>query len=266
MSTENEDLEAVKNSDEEIDVRVSSFHHCSDLELLNKIPSGSIDLILTDPPYLISRETGMQKMLDTGATSAKWGSKYAYATDYGEWDHEFTLEHLAQVIHQFKRVLRGGGTCIIWFDLWKLETLKNMLEDAKFGKLRFIEWVKTNPVPVNSKATYLSNAREVALCAVKGGKATFHSQYDKGIYEYPIYAGSDRFHPTQKSLPLFQELIRKHSNEGDVVLDVYAGSATTHVAALNEGRVALSCEMDDDYYSKAQRRIQDIETSLMKRA
>jgi len=242
-----------------IDLTESSFHFCSDLELLSRIPNNSIDLILTDPPYLISRETGMQKMLDDGTTSDKWGSKYAYATDYGSWDHDFTLEHLAQVIHQFKRVLKDGGTCIVWFDLWKLETLKNMLEDAKFSKVRFIEWVKTNPVPVNSKATYLSNAREVALCAVKGGKATFHSSYDKGIYEYPIYAGHDRFHPTQKSLPLFQELIRKHSNKGDVVLDVYAGSATTHVAALNEDRLAISCEMNDDYFQKAQERIKTVE-------
>jgi site-specific DNA-methyltransferase (adenine-specific) len=247
-----------------LDLSTSSFHRCSDLELLSRIPSGSIDLILTDPPYLISKETGMQKMLDDGSSSDKWGTKYAYATDYGVWDHDFTLEHLGRVIHEFKRVLRNGGTCIIWFDLWKLESLKNLLEDAKFSKVRFIEWLKTNPVPVNSKATYLSNAREVALCAVKGGKATFHSSYDKGVYEYPIYAGSDRFHPTQKSLPLFQELIRKHSNEGDIVLDVYAGSATTHVAAIKEKRRAVSCEPDNDFFQKAITRIQEVQEAAIK--
>ena len=72
-------------------------------------------------------------------------------------------------------------------------------------------------MPVNQNATYLSNAREMAISCVKGGKATFNSKYDKGIYEYPIYSGKDRFHPTQKSLPLFEELIKKHSNPNDIV-------------------------------------------------
>ena len=100
-----------------------------------------------------------------------------------------------------------------FFDLWKIETLSNLLEEVNFSKLRFIEWLKTNPVPVNQKSTYLSNAREIAISCVKGSKATFNSKYDKGVYEYPIYSGKDRFHPTQKSLPLFEELIKKHSNE-----------------------------------------------------
>lgn len=245
---------------------VSGIHQCSDLELLSALPDKSVDLILTDPPYLISRETGMQKMFDGNVKDDKWGSKYAYATDYGDWDHTFTMEHFQKAIHEYRRVLRNGGSCIIWFDLWKLETLKGLLENAKFSKLRMIEWLKTNPVPVNSHATYLSNSREVAISAVKGGKATFHSSYDKGVYEHPIYAGKDRFHPTQKSLPLFQELIRKHSNKGDVVVDTYAGSATTHVAALLEGRIALSSEPDDDYFSKAQKRIQAVERSLKESA
>ena len=110
-------------------------------------------------------------------------------------------------------------------------------------------------MPINQKASYLSNAREIAISCVKGGKATFNSKYDKGIYKYPIYAGKDRFHPTQKSLPLFEELIEKHSNKGDVIVDPYGGSATTYVASMNKNRICLSCEPDEEYYKKSLERI-----------
>ena len=131
-----------------------------------------------------------------------------------------------------------------------------MYDRHKFKQLRFIEWIKTNPVPINSKRNYLTNSREIALGAVKKGSCTFHSQYDNAIYKYPIYGGKDRFHPTQKSLPLFEELIRKHSNEGDLVLDSFSGSGTTAVAALNTDRKFVGCELSEEYYIKSLERLQ----------
>ena len=76
------------------------------------------------------------------------------------------------------------------------------------------------------------------------------------MYKYPIYAGKDRFHPTQKSLPMFEELIRKHSNEGDLVLDCFLGSGTTAVAALNTDRKFVGCELSEEYYIKSLERLQ----------
>ena len=231
------------------------FYNLSDRELLSKVNSKSIDLVLTDPPYIISRDSGMQKMVDEGTSSEKYGTKYAYKTDYGDWDKDYTVADLEFAITEFYRVLRPGGSLIIFFDIWKIETLANLLQASKFNKLRLIEWVKTNPVPINSKATYLSNAKEIAISCVKGGKATFNSEYDNGIYTFPIYSGKERFHPTQKSLALFQELVRKHSNEGDLVLDPYAGSATTHCACISTGRTCISGEKGTDYFDEATKRL-----------
>jgi site-specific DNA-methyltransferase (adenine-specific) len=237
------------------------FHNINGLEMLKQIDSKSVDLVLTDPPYIISKKTGMDALFnadDATKDKAKYGSKYAIQTDYGEWDSNFTLETLEEFIKEFSRVLKNGGSCIIFFDLWKIETLSKLLEKHKFGKLRFIEWVKTNPVPINSKATYLSNAREIAISCVKGGKATFNSQYDNGIYEYPIYQGKreiDRIHPTQKSLELFEDLIKKHTNEGDVVVDPFGGSGTTYIACQHLNRKCYSSEISNDYYAKCQTRI-----------
>ena len=229
----------------------------TDKELLQSIPNNSVDLILTDPPYIISRSTGMQTYKDSlesgGNVNKKYGKKYAMVSEFGEWDSSFTIDDLKESVDEFYRILRSGGSCVIFFDLWKIETLRNLLD--KFSKHRFIEWIKTNPVPINQYATYLSNAREIAISCVKGGKATFHSKYDNGVYKYPIYNGKDRFHPTQKSLPLFEELIKKHSNEGDIVVDPYAGSGTTAVAAINTDRIYICGEPSDEYFQKGYDRV-----------
>jgi site-specific DNA-methyltransferase (adenine-specific) len=228
-----------------------------DLELLKTIESNSVDLVLTDPPYIISKKSGMQSYRDSiengGEVNEKYGKKFAVTTEFGEWDKDYTIDDLKHSIDEFYRILRPGGSCIIFFDLWKIETLKGLL--SKFSKHRLIEWIKTNPMPINQYATYLSNAREIAISCVKGGKATFNSKYDNGIYEYPIYGGKDRFHPTQKSLPLFEELITKHSNEGDIVVDPYAGSGTTALAAKNTNRIFICGEPDEDYFEKGHERV-----------
>jgi len=235
----------------------SSITKQTDLELLSTIPSNSVHLVLTDPPYIISKKSGMQSYKNSlekgGKVDEKFGKKYAITTEFGEWDNSYTIDDLEKAINEFYRILEPGGSCIIFFDIWKIETLFKLL--SKFSKHRFIEWIKTNPMPVNQYATYLSNAREIAISCVKGGKATFNSKYDNGVYNYPIYGGKDRFHPTQKSLPMFEELIKKHSNEGDTVVDPYAGSGTTAVAAINTNRNYLCCEPDNEYFEKGEERV-----------
>ena len=277
------------------------------LQFLESIPDNSVDLILTDPPYITSRESGMDKWVThtqeqdkEGATNARsesqwekyktkeewdqwfkksnvkeenrasrlakmkkdyikygsiYGKKYAVVTDYGKWDSEFTLEKLDLFTKHYFRVLKPGGTCIIFFDIWKITNLKNLLEGAKFKQIRFLEWIKTNPQPINSKVNYLTNCREIALLGIKKSKPTFNSKYDNAIYKFPLQGGKDRFHPTQKSLPLFEELIRKHSNEGDLILDTFSGSATTAIAAINTGRSFIGTEMDEGYYKRSIERI-----------
>lgn len=264
------------------------------IKFLTEIPNNSVDLILTDPPYLISKDSGMNKFVKEVAqleesgknkkTNEEWeqfkqekgyaddtykenyikygnasGKKYGYKTEFGDWDKEFTIENLQEFIQLFYRKLKKGGTCIIFFDIWKMETLKRLMEQIRetkqgnwigFKQIRFIEWIKTNPIPLNQSTNYLTNAREIALLGVKGGKPTFNSKYDKGIYEFPIQGGKNRFHPTQKSLPLFEELIRKHSTEGDLVIDPFLGGGTTALACKNTNRHFKGCEIDKKFYDK----------------
>ena len=165
-------------------------------------------------------------------------------------DENFTMDKLEEFIKLYYKKLRDGGTCIIFFDIWKLSYLKELMEKHKFKQLRFIEWIKTNPQPINSRVNYLTNSREIAVLGVKKGKPVFNGEYDNGIYKYPIQSGMGRFHPTQKSIRLFEDLIKKHSNEGDVVVDTFLGGGTTAIACKNTGRRCIASEISDEYYEK----------------
>lgn len=128
--------------------------------------------------------------------------------------------------------------------------IKRIFENSKFQQIRFIEWVKTNPVPINSKINYLTNSREIAVVGVKGGKPVFNSEYDNGIYLYPICHDKGRFHPTQKPVALLEDLIKKHSYENDLVLDCFSGSGSTAVACYNLNRNFIGCELSESFYLK----------------
>ena len=255
-------------------------------QYLESIPNNSVDLILTDPPYIISKETGMnthynnvkqneENNVEFVKTEEEWetykveneieddenkekymkygtiyGKKYCVKTDYGDWDSEFTMELLDQFVGEYYKKLKKGGTLIIFFDLWKITLLKDIMEKHKFKQIRFIEWIKTNPQPINSAVNYLTNCREIALLGIKGAKPTFNSKYDNGIYMFPLQGGKNRFHPTQKSLPLFEELIEKHSNENDLVLDTFLGGGTTAIACKNKKRRFKGCEISKEYIDK----------------
>lgn len=215
-------------------------------EFLNGIKDNSVDLFFIDPPYTISKKTGF-KSVKTGVR------RFAVETEFGEWDK--TIIDLDRLCNLAYKKLRKGGTFICFYDLWKITTLKYHMETNKFKGVRFIEWIKANPVPLNSSRNYLSNSREIALLGVKVGSKTFNTKYHNGIYTYPIEHGKHRFHPTQKPIKLITELILDNSKEGDLVLDCFSGSGTTMEACLNNNRKFVGCELDKEYYMKSIERI-----------
>ena len=276
------------NEKKEIDKTKIEIKNCDGLEYLDTIENYSIDLILTDPPYIISRDSGMNTHYETvkkneedGIEYVKtnselddyllnhpdlyateeqrenylkygtiYGKKFCVRTQFGNWDENFTMDTLELFIKSYYTKLKKGGTLIVWFDLWKITDLKHLLEKYKFKQLRFIEWIKTNPQPLNSNTNYLTNCREIALVCVKDGKPIFNSKYDNGIYNYPLQGGKNRFHPTQKNLALFEDLIKKHTNENSIVLDTFLGGGTTAIACLNTKRYFKGCEISKEYYDK----------------
>lgn len=202
---------------------------------------GYCDLILTDPPYNLSRKNNFHTIGRAGI-------------DFGEWDKGFDLTRWIPIAVER---LRKGGSIIIFNDWHNMTLLSKALEACGCTVKEMIQWQKSNPMPRNRDRLYVT-ACEFAIWAVKGKGWTFNRQrstYENTIFQYPIVSAKNRIHTTQKPVELMRDLIMIHSNEGDIVLDPFIGSGTTAVAALETGRRYIGYEIDGAYYTAALNRI-----------
>ena len=209
------------------------------LEVMKSIPTGSVDLVLTDPPYNIARDNNFQSMGRAGI-------------DFGEWDKGADL---FSYIDEVYRVLDKNGSFIVFNDWKNLGDISRYAENLGFVTKDMLRLEKTNPMPRNRDRRYITDYECAIWFTMPKAKWVFNRQHDK--YQRPKFVHSiDKgLHPTQKSLGLMTDLINIHSNEGDVVLDCFLGSGSTGVAALNTNRKFIGIELDKDYFKIAEERI-----------
>lgn len=215
------------------------------LTFMRELEPGSVDLVLTDPPYNVSQENNLDTMGRRGIEM--------------EWDGDFDqLSWLDLAV----RALRKGGSIVIWND-WKNlgEIAKELDEKHGFQIKRDLVWSKTNPMPRNTKRLPVQ-AREYAFWAVKPlnksrGGWTFNftktpeMPYHRGEWFYPVQKALNR---AKKPDGLFREIIELLSNPGELVLDPFVGCGTTLVAAEQAGRRALVFEKHRPFFDDAVRR------------
>lgn len=215
--------------------------HGDCIELMASIPDGSVNLVLTDPPYNIARKNNFHTMGRSGI-------------DFGEWDKGFDLFSYIDIA---VKKLNKDGSFVVFNDWKNLGAIAEYAESVGFVTKDMLRLEKTNPMPRNRDRRYIPDYECAVWFVKKGAKWIFNRQDEK--YQRPKFVHSiDKgFHPTQKSLGLMGELVLIHSNEGDTVLDPFMGSGTTGVAALNCGRKFIGIERDDTYFEIAQRRIED---------
>jgi len=215
--------------------------HGDCLEEMKNIPDGSVDMVLTDPPYNIARDNNFHTMGRAGI-------------DFGEWDKDVDL---FSYIKDTFRVLKKGGSFVV-FNAWKnLGDISKEAEKQGFDTKDMLRLEKTNPMPRNRDRRYITDF-ECAIWFVKPkAKWIFNRQHDK--YQRPKFVHSiDKgLHPTQKSLGLMEELVKIHSNENDTILDPFMGSGTTGVACKNLNRNFIGIELDKEYFEIAKKRIND---------
>lgn len=219
---------------------------------MKKIPDNGVDLVLTDPPYLISKQNNFKTQKDrVGRTGI----------DFGKWDYSFRPSSLSFVVQK----VRDGGSVIIFHSFDQYSQIKEAL-----GKLKFkdkIIWQKTNPMPRNRDRRYISAIEEASWYVKSGEKWVFNRQnenYEVPVYRYPSESGGGfkRYHPTQKNLQLIEKLVAIHSNEGDTVLDPFMGSGTTGVACKRLKRRFIGIEIDKKYFEIAKKRIESDELEI----
>lgn len=223
------------------------FKNCDYKLLLKEIKNSGIkiDAVITDPPYGVSRKNqlGFSNMGRSGM-------------NYGEWDYNFDQK---EWIRLCAPLIKPGGSIIVFNDWKNFSYIVEELDDQGFSMKDVIRWVKPNPMPRNTARRYVGDF-ELAIWAVKdGGKWTFNktegSSYLRPIYKCPSVSSAKRCIPTQKPLKLIEDILKVHTNENDVVLDLFTGSGTTAEACLKNNRIFIGSELDKDYYEKAMERL-----------
>lgn len=218
--------------------------HGDCLEEMKKIPDGSVDLVLSDPPYELDNHGG-------GTT-------------------EFAQRKLVKDLHidfisksfdmptVFKEIIRVSKVVnlVIFCSNKQVSQIMKYWEDRGYSTTLLV-WDKPNPVPFGN-GKYISNLE--FMIYVRGKNAPYNNiGYNEQLktFRYGVPSSKARLHPTEKPTELLERLLKIHTNEDSVVLDMFMGSGTTGVACKNLNRNFIGIELDETYYNIAKERIEN---------
>ena len=231
------------------------------LERMKEIPSGSVDLILTDPPY--------------GTTACKWDSVIPFEPMWAE----------------LKRIIKPNGAIV----LFGSEPFSSALRMSNIKEYKY-DWVwikdrptghmnaKTRPLkkhelihifsngqaraggdnmPYNPQGLTEVNAKRVESRTQQNDNHTYKKEYSQQFSNYPngileFSRPNKPTHPTQKPVALLEYLIKTYTQENETVMDFTMGSGSTIVAALNTNRKAIGIELDEGYFDIARKRVDEV--------
>ena len=230
------------------------------MERLKEIEDNSIDAIFADPPYFLSN----------GGISVQSGKQVC--VDKGDWDKGGTPEYIYAFNRQWLSLcrpkLKENGTIWISGTHHNIHVVMRCLQELGYKVLNTITWQKTDPPP-NLSCKYFNFSTELIIWARKSEKVTHKFNYETmkqlnggtqmtDVWRIPAVSQWEKEqgkHPTQKPLRLLYRIILASTNVGDTILDPFAGSSTTGIAANLLGRNYIGIEQE----------LQFIELSLCRR-
>ena len=212
------------------------------LEVMKDIPDKSIDCIITDPPYNISRETNFHTLKQHRGTGM----------DFGEWDKDADI---LSYINEIPRILKDGANVLI-FNCWEnLGDIAKIMRKNNIEPKRCLVLSKSNPAPFNRDRLFVNDV-EFALWGVFTNKKwTFNRQDKLQMCVIPTKVQQRKLHPTMKDINVIEKLVKILTNEGDTVLDLFAGSGTTGVACKNLNRNFILIEKEQEYIDIINKRL-----------
>ena len=236
------------------------------IEVMNRLPAGSVDLIFADPPYNLQLKGELHRPDNSrvDAVDDDWDQFASFAA----YD-AFTRAWLKAA----RRVLKKDGAIWVIGSYHNIFRVGTALQDCGYWILNDVIWRKTNPMP-NFRGKRLTNAHETMIWAGKSdaSKYTFNYEALKAMNDdvqmrsdwlLPICNGSERLkteagekaHPTQKPEALLHRVLIGATHPGDVVLDPFFGSGTTGAVAKRLGRHFIGIEREAAYRAVAEDRI-----------
>jgi site-specific DNA-methyltransferase (adenine-specific) len=240
-------------------------------ELVEKVPTESVDLAFVDPPYFLS----------TGGFTVSSGK--SVPVDKGLWDrpspstppHKFH----EQWAKELRRVLKPHGAIVVSGTYHSIYDCGVAITGAGYKVLNEIIWFKPNGAP-NLSRRRLAASHETLIWAAKSTDSQFTFNYNdmrdskfpedkikrdgkqmRSVWWIPTASEREKVlgrHPTQKPLALVERILLAFSNPGDTILDPFMGSGTTGVAALRTNRNFVGFENNPEFFTLATNRIQQI--------
>lgn len=208
------------------------------LERMKEIPDGSVDLILTDPPY---RMTKRGKSCRPNWMPDGMGNNV--------FDGE--IPEVADWLSEGFRVM-GDGHVYIFTNTISLQETLNAATSVGFKLHNIISMIKDTGMPNR----WYYKQTELVLFLRKGRAKPINDYTSRDNVKVVMpKVSTGKLHITQKPLDFTEKLVTNSSKEGDTVLDMFMGSGTTGVACVNTGRNFIGIEKDEKYFEIAKNRI-----------
>ena len=244
------------------------------IQLMQKLPAKSVDLIFADPPYNLQLQNELLRpnLTVVDAVDDAW-DQFASFADYDS----FTKRWLAEC----RRVLKDDGAIWVIGSYHNIFRVGTILMDLGYWILNDVTWHKTNAMP-NFRGTRFQSSTETLIWAKKSVEQkrycfNYHAMKNmndekqmQNVWHLPLCTGAERLkvngkkaHSTQKPESLLYRVILSSSEPGDVVLDPFVGSGTTAAVAKRLGRHYLGFEADTSYVALARRRIDAVSWPLL---
>ena len=243
-----------------------SLYKGDSLQILSQI-SNQFDMIFADPPYFLSN--GGKKIQGRRMVSV----------NKGEWDKKKSSDDIDKFnqewINQCKPLLKDNGTIWVCGTYHNIFSVEKCLRNAGFRIINIITWQKSDPTPTWGNL-HFNFSSEYIIWAKKTPMANHYFNYElmkqlnggklmPDVWKLPtvgLWEKTCGKHPTQKPLRLLYRIILASTKAGETILDPFAGSSTTGIAANLLGRKFIGIEQDEEFLLLGKKRKMDIENPL----
>ncbi len=229
------------------------------LEYLRTLPDGSVDAVITDPPY----SSGGQFRGDRNQrTSLKYIQTDSINTERSDFtgdnrDQRAFLAWATMWLSQTLRVSKPGAVAMIFTDWRQLPTVTDAVQCGGWVWRNLVTWWK--PGIRMQRGRFSSSAEYIVYCS--NGVPEPGEESPQNVLSIQPVGGYDKLHAAEKPIELLRAIIGA-TPKGATVLDPFMGSGTTGVACMQTGRNFIGCEIDPGYFAIAKKRIEDAAAQL----
>lgn len=235
-------------------IELNHIYNMDCLEGMKQIPERSIDLVVCDPPYLIGNQGGgfWPKAKEGNHYNARGTRKgMDKLSDIKDGIGEIFLDKICQTM---KRI-----NIYIFCSQKQIPQYIDYFVNKRQCNWNLLSWHKTNPIPACGNK-YLNDTEYILFFREKGVRL-FGSYQTKRTFYTTLRNQQDNIrygHPTVKPCQIIQNFIVNSSNIGEIILDPFIGSGTTAVACIKENRNYIGFEINKEYFTNAQKRIDEV--------